>query len=461
MGPVIMSPFEVIVVGGGLAGCEACWQLARRNIPVTLIEMKPLVYSPAHRSPLLCELVCSNSLKSLQTETATGTLKQELSLLDSLIVKTAFCHAIPAGNALSVEREAFSMEITEKLERHPLVRIEHRLIRCLDELSGHPAILATGPLTHPDLADDLIHRTGSDALYFYDATSPIIYADTIDMSVAFRGSRYGKGGNDYLNIPLTQEQYEKFVDDILGAKKVPLHSFESVSYYEGCMPIEVLAERGRETLAYGPMKPVGFVDPVTGKQPYAVVQLRQETLSGNLFSMVGFQTKMTFPEQKRVFRSLPGLEHAEFARLGTIHRNFYLNSPKVLTPKLEFKEIPGIFLAGQITGVEGYIESTALGLLSALFCLMKDKPFYPPPPTTVLGGLYRHVTTPQQRFSPMGANWGLVTPLEGKVKRKEKKRVMATRALRDIREWEMKISELLQDKNGKISHYLSNDRLLP
>ncbi len=440
MGTGMSSPPGVIVVGGGLAGCEACWQIARRHIPVTLIEMKPLTYSPAHTSPHLAELVCSNSLKSMQTITATGTLKKELAILGSLIMEAAFRHTVPAGNALSVDREAFSADITDKIETHPLIRVEHRILRRLKEIPRLPAILTTGPLTHPDLIEDLKHHTGTDVLYFYDATSPILLADSIDTSIVFYGSRYGKGGNDYLNIPLTREQYEKFVDDILLAKKVPLHPFESKTYYEGCMPIEVLAKRGRETLAFGPMKPVGLVNPLTGKQPYAVIQLRRETRSGDLYSMVGFQTKMTFSEQERIFRSLPGLAQAEFVRLGTIHRNFYLESPLALGPTLMLKNRPGIYVGGQITGVEGYLESTAMGLLCALFCLSSERPIPPPPPTTVLGGLYRHVVTPQKKFSPMGANWGLVSPLSIRVRRKEKKEALATRALRDIQGWKKSLT---------------------
>jgi len=450
MGPVVTRPSHAIVVGGGLAGCEACWHLARRNIPVTLIEMKPEAYSPAHHSPLLAELVCSNSLKSLQINTATGVLKKELITLGSLIMESAIQHAVPAGNALSVDRESFSNFITERISSHPYIQIEHAIIHKLYDIEERPVILATGPLTHPDLIADLQRHTGSDALYFYDATSPILYADSIDTSIVFKGSRYGKGENDYLNIPLTREQYGHFVHDILQAEKVPLHPFESETYYEGCMPIEVLAERGKDTLAFGPMKPVGLSDPATGKQPYAVIQLRQENLSGDLFGMVGFQTKMTFPEQERIFRTLPGLEHAEFARLGTIHRNFYLNSPQVLTPTLELKGIPGIHIAGQISGVEGYLESTAIGLLCALFCLSKERPISPPPPTTVMGGLYRHLTTPQKRFSPMGATWGLVSPLKERVKRKEKKQALATRALRDIKQWEEKLKKILGEDDDNL-----------
>ncbi len=433
MGPTLDHASRVTIVGGGLAGSEAAWQLAEHGFQVTLLEMKPKAFSPAHKSPLFGELVCSNSLKSLQITTATGVLKKELTLLDSLIMASARRHAVPAGNALSVDRERFAEEITRHIESHPKIQIEHRIIHSLEEIEERPAILATGPLTHPDLIENLKQVTGSNALYFYDATSPIIYADSIDTSIVFRGSRYNKGGDDYLNIPLDQEQYEHFVEAILHAEKVPLHPFESETYYEGCMPIEILAERGRDTLAFGPMKPVGLTDPRTGKRPYAVIQLRQEDLSGELYSMVGFQTKMTFPEQERIFRTLPGLERAEFARFGTIHRNFYLRSPEILTPKLELKKAPGIYLAGQITGVEGYLESTAIGLLCALFLCIPT--MVPPPATTVLGGLYRHIITPQKRFSPMGANWGLVSPLPTRVKRKEKKEALAQRALHDIKLW--------------------------
>ncbi len=447
MGPTITPPRRVTIVGGGLAGCEAAWQLACRGVSVTLVEMKPATYSPAHKSPNLAELVCSNSLKSLQLATATGVLKEELTLLGSLVMTAARLHAVPAGNALSVDRERFSEEITRQITAHPRVRMECRVIRSLGDIGERPAILATGPLTHPDLVDDLKKVTRSEALHFYDATSPILFADSIDTSIVFRGSRYGKGGDDYLNIPLDKSQYEAFVEAILKADKVPLHPFESETYYEGCMPVEVLAERGRDTLAFGPMKPVGLTDPRTGKRPYAVIQLRQEDLSRELYSMVGFQTKMTFPEQERIFRTLPGLEKAEFARFGTIHRNFYLNSPEILTARLELRNAAGVHLAGQITGVEGYLESTAMGLLCALFLLFPEIP--PPPSTTVLGGLYRHVTTPQKRFVPMGANWGLVRPLKQGVKRREKKAALVRRALADMRAWN-KLIPIENTKNGYI-----------
>jgi methylenetetrahydrofolate--tRNA-(uracil-5-)-methyltransferase len=435
-----MTPQKhVTVIGGGLAGCEACWQLARRNIAVTLIEMKPETFSPAHKSPLFAELVCSNSLKSLQPATATGTLKKELVSLNSLIMEAARVNAIPAGNALGVDRTRFSAYITQQLETIPHVRIEHRTITSLDDITNRPAILATGPLTHPVLIKDLQSRTGTETLNFYDATSPIVYAESLDRTIIFSASRYDKGGNDYLNIPLEKKAYEQFVKDILGAEKVALHPFESATYYEGCMPIEVLAERGPETLAFGPMKPVGLRNPRTGTRPHAVIQLRQEDLSKELYNMVGFQTKMTYPEQQRIFRNLPGMANAEFARLGTIHRNFYLASPDILTPTLEFKNIPGIYAAGQITGVEGYLESTAMGLLAALFCFVAGEQ-NAPPPTTVMGGLYRHITTPQKRFDPMGANWGLVTPLAQPVKRKEKKEFLAKRAIRDMDEWKKQLA---------------------
>jgi len=365
VGKFMNRPEQVTIIGGGLAGCEACWQLARRNIAVTLIEMKPETFSPAHKSPLLAELVCSNSLKSLQDVTATGTLKRELTILGSLIMEAAQKSAVPAGNALSVDRVRFSTMITQHLENLPHVRIVHKVITSLDEIADKPAILATGPLTHPDLIKDLQNKTQAEALNFYDATSPIVCAESLDRKTIFPASRYDKGGNDYLNIPLEKNMYEKFVKDILDAKKVALHPFESATYYEGCMPIEVLAERGLDTLAFGPMKPVGLINPKTGTRPHAVIQLRQEDLAKELYNMVGFQTKMTYPEQRRIFRSLPGMANAEFARLGTIHRNFYFASPEILTPALEFKNAPGIYAAGQITGVEGYLESTAIGLLAA------------------------------------------------------------------------------------------------
>ena len=441
VGKFMSRPEHVTIIGGGLAGCEACWQLARRNIAVTLIEMKPETFSPAHKSPLLAELVCSNSLKSLQHATATGTLKRELTALGSLIMEAARKSAVPAGNALSVDRLHFSTIITQQLEAFAHVRVKHKTITSLDEIPDRPAILATGPLTHPALIKDLQNRTQAETLHFYDATAPIVYAESLDRKIIFSASRYDKGGNDYLNIPLGRDAYERFVNAILTAEKTALHPFESATYYEGCMPIEVLAERGLDTLAFGPMKPVGLTDPRTGTRPHAVIQLRQEDLSKELYNMVGFQTKMTYPEQRRIFRSLPGMEKAEFARLGTIHRNFYFASPDILTPTLEFKNAPGIYAAGQITGVEGYLESTAMGLLAAFFCLAAGSQATPPPPTTVMGGLYRHITTPQKRFDPMGANWGLVTPLTQRVRRKEKKDILANRATGDMDAWEKQQTE--------------------
>jgi len=435
-------PEHVTVIGGGLAGCEACWQLARRDIAVTLIEMKPETFSPAHKSPLLAELVCSNSLKSLQHVTATGTLKKELTTLESLIMEAARKSAVPAGNALSVDRVRFSTIITQQLENLTHIRVEHKTITSLDEISDRPVILATGPLTHSSLIKDLENLTGTETLNFYDATSPIVYAESLDRKIIFSASRYDKGGSDYLNVPLEKDAYEKFVKDILDAEKVALHPFESAIYYEGCMPIEVLAERGLNTLAFGPMKPVGLINPKTGARPHAVIQLRQEDLSKELYNMVGFQTKMTYPEQRRIFRSLPGMTNAEFARLGTIHRNFYFASPEILTSTLEFKNAPGIYAAGQITGVEGYLESTAMGFLAAFFCLADAKQNIAPPPTTIMGGLYRHITTPQKRFDPMGANWGLVIPLTQRVKRREKKEILANRAECDINEWKKQQREL-------------------
>jgi len=394
--------------------------------------MKPVAFSPAHTSPHLAELVCSNSLKSLQTTTATGVLKEELTLLGSLIMEAARRHAVPAGNALSVDRERFASEVTKKLANHPLVRVEHRIVHTLEELPDRPVILATGPLTHPDLVEDLKRKTDRDILHFYDATSPILYADSIDTSVVFRGSRYGKGGDDYLNVPLDRDQYERFVDAILAAEKVALHPFESETYYEGCMPIEVLAERGRDTLAFGPMKPVGLAHPETGRVPYAVVQLRAENLQESMYNLVGFQTKLTYSEQKRVFRTIPGLEQAEFVRLGSIHRNTFICAPELLDTSLQMKKRPGLFLAGQLSGVEGYVESAAMGLLAGINAarLAGRKEILVPPPATALGALIHHLTESDPiRFQPSNVNFGLFPPLEKKIRKRERGRFRSEKAL--------------------------------
>ena len=408
----------VTVVGAGLAGCEAAWQLVSRGIPVRLLEMKPIKYSPAHKSPGFAELVCSNSLKAEQLSNASGLLKAELRAMNSLILRCAEASRVPAGGALAVDRDRFSDAITETLKGHPLVTFESAVVSDIPE---EPAIIATGPLTDPALTDAIAARTGSKALNFFDAAAPIVTADSLDMDKVFRASRYGKGTDDYLNCPMTEEEYNAFYDALVGAELAELHDFEKKLVFEGCLAVEILASRGRQTLAFGPLKPVGLIDPRTGKEPYAVVQLRQENVQGTLYNLVGFQTRLKWGEQKRVFGMIPGLEHAEFARYGVMHRNTYLNGPKVLGANFAMKGEPLVRFAGQLTGVEGYMESTASGLVAAVG-LAKALRGQPEPDftgRTILGALARHLTTPTPNFQPMNANFGILESLPFRVKGKK------------------------------------------
>ncbi|MBR6219291.1 MAG: methylenetetrahydrofolate--tRNA-(uracil(54)-C(5))-methyltransferase (FADH(2)-oxidizing) TrmFO [Clostridia bacterium] len=411
------NPSPVTVVGAGLAGSEAAWQLANRGIPVRLIEMKPLKYSPAHHYPGFAELVCSNSLKAEQLSNASGLLKAELRAMNSLILRCAEESRVPAGGALAVDREQFSDRITAAIKGHPLIKAETGLA---DDIPDAPAIVATGPLTDPALTDAIARRTGSAALNFFDAAAPIVTADSLDMTKVFRASRYGKGSDDYLNCPMTEAEYNAFYDALMGAELAELHDFEKKLVFEGCLAVEILAARGRQTLAFGPLKPVGLTDPRTGREPYAVVQLRQENAQGTLYNLVGFQTRLKWGEQKRVFGMIPGLEHAEFARYGVMHRNTYLNGPRVLGANYALKSDPLIRFAGQLTGVEGYMESTASGLVAAVG-LSKALAGRPEPDftgRTILGALARHVTTPTPNFQPMNANFGILDPLPLRVKGK-------------------------------------------
>jgi methylenetetrahydrofolate--tRNA-(uracil-5-)-methyltransferase len=424
---------ELIVIGAGLAGCEAAWQAARRGLQVLLLEMKPVRFSPAHRSPELAELVCSNSLRSSSLANAAGLLKEEMRRLGSLVMAAADETGVPAGKSLAVDREAFARRITEAIESHPRIRVERRLVTRLPE-SGR-AILATGPLTGDELARELQALLGEEYLYFYDALSPIVHADSIDSSVAFRASRYQAGEGDYLNLPLSRPEYEAFVEALLAAEPVPLHPCEAALYFEGCLPIEEMARRGRDTLAFGPMKPVGLVDPRTGRRPHAVVQLRHEDKRGLLYNLVGFQTRLRVGEQKRVLRGLPGLSEAVFARFGSVHRNTYLNAPVHLGPGLELRARPGLHVAGQLAGVEGYVESAALGLLAGIFAAAAERalPLLPPDPCTAHGALLGHLAEASPRaFQPMNANYGLFPPLPPgprRLPRREKLDRMAERAL--------------------------------
>ncbi len=437
----------VTVIGAGLAGCEAAWQLAERGVPVRLFDMKPERLSPAHASEDFAELVCSNSLRANTLGNAVGLLKEEMRRLGSLVLRAADATAVPAGKALAVDRVRFAREITEAIEGHPRIEvIRERVVKIPDE---RPVILATGPLTDGDLAADLGRVLGEEYLYFYDAISPTIYKDSIDESIVFRASRYDTGDDeegDYLNVPLSRDEYEALVDALLEAETVPLHAFEAAMYFEGCLPIEEMARRGRETLAYGPMKPVGLEDPRTGRRPHAVVQLRQEDRAGTLWNLVGCQTKLRVGEQKRIFRTLPGLAGAVFARFGSIHRNTYVNAPVQLDERLQLRALPGVHLAGQMAGVEGYVESAALGYLVGVDVARAQLglPRVAPPAETAHGALLRHLQNADAKhFQPMNVNYGLFPALprdvlrppkpEGgrrkKLPKREKNEKLAERAL--------------------------------
>jgi methylenetetrahydrofolate--tRNA-(uracil-5-)-methyltransferase len=427
---------SVRIIGGGLAGTEAAWQLARRGVAVELFEMRPRRRTEAHASANLGELVCSNSLRSDSLAAPAGLLKAEMRQLHSLVIRIAEMNRVPAGSALAVDRDRFSAALTEAVEQLPLVRIIREEI-CQIPDDGI-VILATGPLTSPALSAQLSARLGEEHLYFYDAISPIATAESIDMEVAYRASRYDKGGDDYLNLPMTREEYYRFVDALLSAERVPTYSFERFVPFEGCMPIEEMADRGKETLAFGPMRAVGLIDPRTGKRPYAVVQLRQENREKTLYNLVGFQTKMTYSEQRCVFALIPGLTHAEFVRLGSLHRNTFINAPQHLLPTLQWRRRETLFFAGQMTGVEGYIESAASGLLAGINAanLLAGKPAVTPPATTALGALLRYITDPERkRFQPMNVNFGLVPPLAARLRGRAKKEMMSRRALADMAAW--------------------------
>jgi methylenetetrahydrofolate--tRNA-(uracil-5-)-methyltransferase len=429
---------DIIVVGGGLAGSEACWQIVRAGRSVRLYEMKPKKFSPAHRSEFLAELVCSNSLRSTSVLNASGLLKEEMRRLGSLIMEAADATALPAGGALAVDRVRFSMEITRRLEEAG-VDIVREEVTTLP--SQRPLILCTGPLPSEALAGEIRRLTGEDSLYFYDAISPIVDGDSIDHSAGFWASRYGKGGDDYLNLPLDEKTYYAFVAELVRGRKVPLHAFENIPPFEGCLPIEDLAARGKDTLAHGPMKPVGLVDPRTGKQPFAVVQLRRDSASASLFNIVGFQTKLVWPEQDRIFRMIPGLERARFHRYGSLHKNAYVNAPRLLAPTLQFKKgETALFFAGQMTGVEGYVESAATGLLAGVNAarLLEGRAPVTVPATTALGALVRYIThADPDHFQPMNVNFGLLDPPSdrGHAARGPRRSELAERALEEIEAW--------------------------
>ena len=432
-------PFDIHIVGGGLAGSEAAWQLAEAGFHVRLSEMRGGGDStPAHETERLAEMVCSNSFRSDDAENnAVGLLHQEMRTLGSLVMRAADKHRVPAGSALAVDREAFAAEVTRAIENHPKVTIIRERI---DVLPDHPAIIATGPLTGSQLAEAIAAETGQGALAFFDAIAPIVHRDSIDMSVCWMAARWDKGGKDYINCPMDREQYESFVQALRDGEKTEFKEWEKdTPYFEGCMPIEVMAERGLDTLRYGPMKGIGLDDPRTGRWPYAVVQLRQDNALGTLWNMVGFQTKLKHAEQVRIFRTIPGLENAEFARLGGIHRNSFINSPRLLDEQLRLKSKPTIRFAGQITGCEGYVESAAVGLMAARFASaeLNGEQLASPPPETALGALLGHITggADAETFQPMNVNFGLMPPPDARLKKADRKKAYTDRARATLATW--------------------------
>jgi len=430
-----MGDLEAVVIGGGLAGSEAAWALANRGVRVTLREMRPEVRTPAHQTGRLAELVCSNSFKSVETENAHGLLKAELRMLGSLLLPCADQARVPGGSALVVDRDQFSGAVDAHIRAHPNITVQTGEAV---ELPA-PGIVATGPLTSDRLAEAISARLGTGSLAFYDAIAPIVSDDSLDHSILYRRSRYGKGdGDDYLNAPMSHGEYEAFVTALRSADQYQGHEFDAVPYFEGCLPIEEMAQRGPETLRFGPMKPVGLPDPRTGREPHAVVQFRREDRSGQMWNLVGFQTRLRIPEQQRVFRTVPGLANAEFLRYGSIHRNAYINSPAGLAPGLVTRETPPVFFAGQITGVEGYTESLGTGILAGinLHRHLTGRPLAVPPPTTMLGGLLRYLREASpEHFQPMNANFGLLEPLPTPVRKTDKRAALAERAQRDFRDW--------------------------
>ena len=430
-----MPAGRAVVVGGGLAGCEAAWALAERGVPVDLHEMRPAVATPAHQTDRLAELVCSNSFKSVELGNAHGLLKEELRRLGSLLLRSADAARVPGGSALVVDREVFSQRVDEQVRSHPDIRV------ITGEVTGLPApgIVATGPLTSAALASAMAARLGTTSLAFFDAIAPIVADESLDHQVLYRMSRYGKGdGDDYLNAPLSREGYEAFIDALIAGDQFRGHDFDQVPYFEGCLPVEEMAARGRETLRFGPMKPVGLPDPRTGREPWAVIQLRREDKAGQMWNLVGFQTRLRIPEQQQIFRTIPGLAGAEFLRYGSIHRNSYINSPASLGPGLATRDGSGLFFAGQITGVEGYTESLGTGILAGINLArhLEGKPPAVPPPTTMLGGLYRYLAEADPKhFQPMNANFGLLDPLPGKHRKADRKALMAERALAEADAW--------------------------
>ncbi|MGG0291092.1 FADH(2)-oxidizing methylenetetrahydrofolate--tRNA-(uracil(54)-C(5))-methyltransferase TrmFO [Bacillus pacificus] len=429
-----MTTQVVNVIGAGLAGSEAAYQIAKRGVQVRLYEMRPVRQTPAHHTDKFAELVCSNSLRANTLTNAVGVIKEEMRLMDSVIIRAADECSVPAGGALAVDRHEFAAKVTEYVKNHPNVTVLNEEIT---EIPEGPTVIATGPLTSPDLSAQLKELTGEDYFYFYDAAAPIVEKDSIDMNKVYLKSRYDKGEAAYLNCPMTEEEFDRFYEALIAAETVPLKEFEKEIFFEGCMPVEVMASRGRQTLVFGPMKPVGLEDPKTGKTPYAVVQLRQDDAAGTLYNIVGFQTHLKWGPQKEVLQLIPGLENAEIVRYGVMHRNTFINSPNLLRPTYQYKQRDDLFFAGQMTGVEGYVESAASGLLAGINAarLVKGEEPVVLPPVTAMGSMANYITaTNAKNFQPMNANFGLFAPLEKKIKKKaERNEAYATRALETIR----------------------------
>ncbi len=432
---------HIAVVGGGLAGCECALALADAGLPVTLFEMKPTVFSPAHISVNLAELVCSNSFRSADPHSAVGRLKVEMRALGSAVLAAAEQTSVPAGKALAVDRILFSRHLTQQVVTHPCIRLERREVRSLHpagDLRGYTHIvIAAGPLASDALSKELQRLTGEDALYFYDAIAPVVDGSSIDMNIAFWGGRYKPDDPDYLNCPMNREEYFAFHAALLAGEKIAARDFEKEIHFEGCMPVEALAERGAMTLAFGPLKPVGFIDPRTGQRPFALLQLRAENANKTMFNLVGCQTKLTFPEQARIFRMVPGLQEAEFVRFGSMHRNTFVNAPSALSPDLSLCAAPHIFLAGQITGVEGYVESAACGLWlgRSLAATLQGNPLPFPPQESALGALLGHLRTQTKRFQPSNVQFGLMPELGVRAKKANRKELYAERAEQAFQEW--------------------------
>ena len=424
----------ITIVGGGLAGSEAAWQIASRGIKARLFEMRPVRRTPAHTTDRLAEIVCSNSLKSDQPFNASWLLKEELRRMGSLLIRIADSVRVPAGSALAVDREHFAAKVTDAISSHSHIELVREEVTAIPE--DGLVIIASGPLTSPSLSESIARFCGSEHLYFYDAISPIVNADTIDASRVYRASRYGKAADDYVNCPMDRDQYDTFYNALISAESVALHEFEEAHYFESCLPIEELARRGRETLRYGPMRPVGLADPRTGRPPYAVVQLRQEDLMQSSYNLVGFQNHLKFDDQRRVFRTIPGLESAEFLRLGQIHRNTYINAPQTLLRTMAARKAPRVFFAGQLAGTEGYIENVASGLVAGINAVQYFKGEEPVvfPDESAIGSLCRYVSTPQKDFAPMNIHFGLLPPMElpRRIAKSDKQRLFCERALASL-----------------------------